>query len=174
MFFSIGVMQLVFVFAFWQQDMTCFFWAFWQQDMKCFFLHLGAFGDALGGGGQHLVIPMADDSSDWRAAVLARVRAGDSGLVPLVVTMRCTLNGKEVGGVCTLDDLEDATLRWRLPGLLGGAPKVKDVDVAKDVDRMNKEELMRYANAAPNGCGRIICQSLDLNHLVFYAKIFLH
>ena len=35
-----------------------------------------------------------------------------------------------------------------MPGLLGGGPKVKDVDVAKDVDTMNKEELMHYAKSA--------------------------
>ena len=115
---------------------------------RCFFIHVGAFVDAIDGSGHHLVIPMNNGTNDWRAAVLQRVRAAHPSLVPFVLSMRCTLNGKEVGAVCTRDDLEDATLRWRLPGLLGGGPKVKDVDVAKDVDMMNKEELMRYAKSA--------------------------
>ena len=115
---------------------------------RCFFIHVGAFVDAIDGSGHHLVIPMNDGTNDWRAAVLQRVRAAHPSLVPFVLSMRCTLNGKEVGAVCTRDDLEYATLRWRLPGLLGGGLKVKDVDVAKDVDTMNKEELMRYAKSA--------------------------
>jgi hypothetical protein len=110
-----------------------------------FFLDVGAFVDAINGCGQHLVIPMTDGTSDWRAAVLQRVRAAHPSLMPFVVCLRCTLNGKEVGAVCKPDDLADATLRWRLPGLLGGAPKAQDVDTRKDVDTMNKEDLMRYA-----------------------------
>ena len=94
-----------------------------------------------------MFIPIAEDYTDWRAAVLERVHAVDSRLAPLVASMRCTLNGKEVGAVCTPDDLEDATSRWRLPGLLGGGAKVKDVDVAKGVGTMNKGELMRYAKS---------------------------
>ena len=91
-------------------------------------LDLGAFADALVGGGQHLVVPMADDTSDWRTAVLKRVRAVRPSLVPFVVSMRRTLNGKEVGAVYKPKDLKEATLRWRSPGLLGGAPKANDVE----------------------------------------------
>ena len=69
------------------------------------------------------MIPMTDDTSDWRAAVLERVRAVHPSLVPLVASMRCTLNGKEAGAVCRPEDLEDATLRWRLVGLLGEPPR---------------------------------------------------
>ena len=112
---------------------------------KYFFLHVGAFAGSFGGCGQHLVIPMADDTSDWRAAVLERVRAVDSRLVPFAASMRCTLNGKEVGTACRPEDLQDATLRWRSLGLLGGAPKAQDVDKTKDVDEMKKSELMQYA-----------------------------
>ena len=34
-----------------------------------------------------------------------------------------------------------------MPGLLGGAPKAQDVATRKEVDTMNKEELMRYAKS---------------------------
>ena len=54
-------------------------------------------------------------------------------LVPFVPSMQCTINGKEVGADCRPEDLEDATLRWRSPGLLGRAPKAHDVDMKKDV-----------------------------------------
>ena len=109
---------------------------------RSFFLHVGAFVDVIDGGGQHLVIPMTDDTRDWRAAVLERVRAAHPSLVPFVASMRCTLNGKEVGAVCRPEDLEDATLRWRSPGLLGGAPKAQDVAMTRDVDVMKKDALM--------------------------------
>ena len=108
-------------------------------------MHVGAFVDAVDGGGQHLVIPMTDGTSDWRAAVLQRVRAAHPSLVPLVMRVRCTLNGKEVGGVCRPGDLADATLRWRLPGLLGGGPKAQDDANTKDIDAMKRDDLMRYA-----------------------------
>ena len=91
---------------------------------RSFFLHVGAFVDVIDGGGQHLVIPMTDDTRDWRAAVLERVRAAHPSLVPFVASMRCMLNGKEMGAVCRPEDLEDAALRWRSPGFLRGAPKV--------------------------------------------------
>ena len=90
---------------------------------QCYFLHLGAFGGALGGGGQHLVIPMADDTSDWRAAVLERVRAVDSRLVPLVASMRCMLNSKEMTTGWRPEELQDVTSRWRSRGLLGELPR---------------------------------------------------
>ena len=123
------------------------------------FLHVGAFVDVIDGGGQHLVIPMTDDTRDWRAAVLERVRAAHPSLVPFVASMRCMLNGKEVGAVCRPEDLEDATLRWRSLGLLGGALKAHNVDMREDVDTMKKDDLMRYARelgvetrqAGPNG-----------------------
>ena len=112
---------------------------------RSFFLNLGAFRDAIAGGGQHLVIPMAEDSTDWRAAVLERVHAVDSRLVPLVASMRCTLNGREVGTGLRSEELQDVTLRWRSLGLLGGAPKAQYVDKTEDADQMNKAELMKYA-----------------------------
>ena len=68
--------------------------------------------------------------------------AVDSRLVPLVASMRCTLNGKEMG---TAFSGKDVTLRWRSLGLLGGAPKAQEDDKTKDVDEMKKDELMRYA-----------------------------
>ena len=120
-----------------------FFWG------EMFFVHVGAFVDAIAGCGQHLVIPITDGTSDWRAAVLQRVRTAHPSLVPLVMRVRWTLNGKEVGAVCRSDDLADATFRWRLPGLLGGGPKaalIMDVDgLCHDVDAMNKDALMLYA-----------------------------
>ena len=76
---------------------------------------------------------------------MQRVRAVHPSLVPLVMRLRCTLNGKEVGVVCRPDDLADATLRLRLLGVLGGAPKAQDVATRKDVETMKKDELMRYA-----------------------------
>ena len=111
---------------------------FWGE---MFFVHVGAFVDAIDGCGQHLVVPMTDGISDWRAAMLQRVRAAHPNLIPFVMRVRCTLNGKEVGAVCRPDDLADATLRWRLPGLLGGGLKVLDVDT------MKRDELMRYAKS---------------------------
>ena len=106
---------------------------------------MGALVDAIDSCGQHLVIPMTAGTSDWRAAVLRRVHAAHPRLMPFVVCLRCILNGKEVGAVCRPDDLADATLRWRVPGLLGGAPKAQDGDTRKDVDTMKKDELMLYA-----------------------------
>ena len=50
---------------------------------KCFLLQFGAFESVLGGGGQHLVIPIADDTGDWRQAVLERILAVDSRILPL-------------------------------------------------------------------------------------------
>ena len=47
------------------------------------------------------------------------------------------------------EDIHDVTLRWRSLGLLGGAPKARDVDKAKGVDNMNKAELMLYAKNIP-------------------------
>ena len=116
--------------------------SFWKE---VFFLHVGALADAFDGCGQHLVIPITDDTSDWRAAVLQRVRAAHPSLMPLLMRLRCTLDGKEVGAVCRPDDLADATLRWGVPGLLGGAPKAQDDVRLQDVDTMPKDDLMRYA-----------------------------
>ena len=56
---------------------------------RCFFLHVGAFVDAIDGCGQHLVIPITDGTSDWRAAVLQRLRAAHPSLVPLVMRLPC-------------------------------------------------------------------------------------
>ena len=112
---------------------------------RCFFLHVGALADAFDGCGQHLVIPITDDTSDWRAAALQRVRAAHPSLMPLLMRLRCTLNGKELGAVCRSDDLADATLRWGVPGLLGGAPKAQDDVRLQDVDTMHKDDLMSYA-----------------------------
>ena len=109
------------------------------------FLHVGAFVDVIDRGGQHLVIPMTDDTSDWRAAVLERVSAVHPSLVPLVASIRCTPNSKEMGAVCTPEDLENANLRLHVPGLLGGAPKAQDVATTKVVDKMKKDDVMHYA-----------------------------
>ena len=83
-------------------------------------MDLRLYVDGMDGCGQHLVIPMSDGTRDWRAALLQRVRVANPSLVPLVNRMCFTLGGKEVGAVCTPEDLADVTLRWRLPGLLGG------------------------------------------------------
>ena len=112
---------------------------------KSFLLHLGAFESALGGNGEHLVIPVADDTTDWRGAVLERIRALDSRLVPIAASLPCLLNGKEVGPSCSPVQLQDLILRLRPLGLLGGAPKVKKTDKTRDVDQMDKPELMAYA-----------------------------
>jgi len=111
------------------------------------FVHVGAFVDAIDGCGQHLVIPMSDGTSDWRAAVLQRVRAAHPSLVPLVMHVQCTLNGKEVDAVCKLGDLADATLRWRLPGCCGGSPKALNVAKTQNVDAMKKDDLMKFAKS---------------------------
>ena len=79
--------------------------SFWKD---VFFLHVGALADAFDGCGQHLVIPITDDTGnacDWRAAALQRVRAAHPSLMPLLMRLRCTLNGKEVGAVCRPGDL---------------------------------------------------------------------
>ena len=114
-------------------------------DRKCFLLHLGAFGSALGGKGEHLVVPVDDATNDWRGAVLERIRALDSRLVPLVASLPCLLNGKELSSSCPPQQLQDLTLRVRAVGLLGGAPKAKKIDKGKNVDKMEKSELMVYA-----------------------------
>ena len=92
-------------------------------ERKCFLLHLGAFESALGGNGGHLVIPVAADSTDWRGAVLERIRALDNRLVPVVASLPCLLNGKELGPSCSPVLLQDLTVRLRPLGLRGGAPK---------------------------------------------------
>ena len=114
-------------------------------ERKCFLLHLGAFESALGGNGGHLVIPVAADSTDWRGAVLERIRALDYRLVPVVDSLPCLLNGKELGPSCSPVLLQDLTVRLRPLGLRGGAPKGKKKVVTKDVDQMEKPELMAYA-----------------------------
>jgi hypothetical protein len=114
-------------------------------ERKCFLLHLGAFESALGGNGGHLVIPIAADSTDWRGAVLERIRALDYRLVPVVASLPCLLNGKELGPSCSPALLRDLTVRLRPLGLRGGAPKGKKQIATKDVDQMEKAELMAYA-----------------------------
>ena len=113
---------------------------------KCFLLYLGAFESVLGGRGQHLVIPIADDTGDWRGAVLKRIQALDSRFLPLADSLPCFLHGKEVGPSCPINQLKDHTLRLQAFGLPGGAPKAKKTDkTQKDVDKMEKPELMPYA-----------------------------
>ena len=58
-------------------------------------------------------------------------------------------------------------------GLLGGAPKAPDVDETRDVDKMNKVELMKYANdmlgvhtrrAGPDGKTNLYRAVSDVKH----------
>ena len=112
---------------------------------KCFLLHLGALESALGGSGRHLVIPVGADATDWRGAVLERIRALDERLVPMVAFTPCLLSGKELGPSCSPVMLQDFTVRLWLSGLRGGAPKGKQIVAARDVDQMEKAELMAYA-----------------------------
>ena len=65
-----------------------------KRGRSCFLLQLGAYGDALGGGVRHLVIPVARSKQGWRSAIRDRMWELDSRLVPLVESMRWELNGK--------------------------------------------------------------------------------
>ena len=51
------------------------------------------------------------------------MRELDARLVPLVDSMRCELNGKEVGEDSLAEDLHKAVSRCCSGGLLGGARK---------------------------------------------------
>ena len=75
----------------------------------------------LNGKAQHLVIPLSHGSKEWKGAVLQRLGELDPRLVPLVDSMRCELNGKEITEDYAIEELHDAVLRWRSSGLLGGA-----------------------------------------------------
>ena len=96
-----------------------------KRGRSCFLLQLGAYGDALGGGARHLVISAARPRQGWRSAVRDRMRELDARLVPFVDSMRCELNGKEVGEDSLTEDLHNAVLRCCSGGLLGGARKSK-------------------------------------------------
>ena len=129
-----------------------------KRGRSCFLLQLGAYGDALGSGARHLVISAAWPRQGWRSAVRDRMREFDARLVPFVDSMRCELNGKELGEDSLSKDLHHAVLRCCSGGLLGGARKAKDVQeeeepapgsasAERDFDKLNKVLLRKAAKA---------------------------
>ena len=65
--------------------------------------------------------------------------------MPFVDSMRCELNGKEVGEDSLAEDLHTAMLRCCSGGLLGGARKSGALAASRDFDAMNQVELRKAA-----------------------------
>lgn len=91
------------------------------------------------------MIPAGRSSQGWRGAVRARMQEVDPRFLPIVDSMRCELNGKEVREDCPMEELHNAVLRWRSGALLGGAPKAIRQDAEPDFDAMNQVELRQAA-----------------------------